>query len=104
MPFVLAIVGSGEALMPEAPDLEIIKDFLNQRVSGQPVESATVMRPTVLRSPDGDFSKPGPRPGWPFLRSLTRALQGPSHQGDDRDHNEPLHQLISVAYVMGILM
>ena len=41
--------------MPEAPDLEIIKDFLNQRISGRPVESATIMRPTVLRSLAGDF-------------------------------------------------
>ena len=41
--------------MPEAPDLEIIKDSLNQRVQGQTVESARVLRPTVLRSLAGDF-------------------------------------------------
>lgn len=41
--------------MPEAPDLEIIKDYLNQRVQGLPVESATVLRPTVLRSFTGNL-------------------------------------------------
>ena len=42
--------------MPEAPDLEVVKDFLNQRVQGQKVDSATVLRPTVLRSLAGDFA------------------------------------------------
>ena len=41
--------------MPEAPDLEVIKEFLNDRVQGRTVESATVLRPTVLRSLAGDF-------------------------------------------------
>ena len=41
--------------MPEAPDLEVIKEFLNRRVQGQRVESARVLRPTVLRSLAGDF-------------------------------------------------
>ena len=41
--------------MPEAPDLEVIKEFLNDRVLGQVVESAKVLRPTVLRSLAGDF-------------------------------------------------
>ena len=31
--------------MPEAPDLEVIKEFLNQRVRGQRVQSAKVLRP-----------------------------------------------------------
>ena len=35
--------------MPEAPELEIIKDFLRDRVVGQKVLSATVTRPGVLR-------------------------------------------------------
>ena len=43
--------------MPEAPDLEIIKDYLNQRVQGLPVEAAKVLRPTVLRSLAGDLSE-----------------------------------------------
>lgn len=42
--------------MPEAPDLEVVKDFLNQRVQGRKVDSATVLRPTVLRSLAGDFA------------------------------------------------
>ena len=42
--------------MPEAPDLEVIKDFLNQRVKGAVVSSARVLRPTVLRSLMGDFT------------------------------------------------
>ncbi len=41
--------------MPEAPDLEVIKEFLNDRVLGQVVESAKVLRPTVLHSLAGDF-------------------------------------------------
>ena len=43
--------------MPEAPDLEVIKEFLNRRVRGQRVESATILRPTVIRSLAGDFSE-----------------------------------------------
>ncbi len=42
--------------MPEAPDLEVIKSFLNSRVLGQQISSARVLKPTVLRSPAGDFS------------------------------------------------
>ncbi len=42
--------------MPEAPDLEVIKDFLNQQVRGERVASARVVRPTVLRSLAGDFT------------------------------------------------
>ena len=41
--------------MPEAPDLEVIKDFLNENVNGQTIESARVLRPTVVRSIAGDF-------------------------------------------------
>ena len=43
--------------MPEAPDLEIIKDSLNQRIQGWAIESARVLRPTVLRVLAGDFSE-----------------------------------------------
>ena len=43
--------------MPEAPDLEIIKDFLNQRLAGQRVAEARVLRPTVLRSLAGDLKE-----------------------------------------------
>ena len=42
--------------MPEAPDLEIIKDYLNEKVAGQRVQSARVLRPTVLRSLAGDLA------------------------------------------------
>ena len=35
--------------MPEAPELEVIKDFLNDRVIGAEVVSAKVLRPSVLR-------------------------------------------------------
>ena len=35
--------------MPEAPDMEVIKDFLNQRVRGLVVEQAQVLRPLELR-------------------------------------------------------
>ena len=36
--------------MPEAPDLEVITEVLNQRVAGQAVVEARVVRPLVLRS------------------------------------------------------
>ena len=42
--------------MPEAPDLEVIKDFLNDRVQGRTIAGARVLRPTVLRSLAGDFA------------------------------------------------
>jgi formamidopyrimidine-DNA glycosylase len=42
--------------MPEAPDLEVIKEFLNREVQGSEVESEKVPRPTVLRSLAGDFA------------------------------------------------
>ena len=41
--------------MPEAPDLEVIKEFLNREVQGTVVESTKVLRPTVLRSLAGDL-------------------------------------------------
>ncbi len=53
--------------MPEAPDLEVIKEFLNRRVRGHRVESAAALKPTVLRSLAGDFS--GDIPG----RTIERA-------------------------------
>lgn len=36
--------------MPEAPDLEVIKEILTRRIVGKRVESARVLRPMVLRS------------------------------------------------------
>ena len=41
--------------MPEAPDLEVIKEFLNREAQGRKVESSRVLKPTVLRSFTGDF-------------------------------------------------
>ncbi len=41
--------------MPEAPDLEVIKNYLNHRAAGLVVCSAKVLRPTVIRSLAGDF-------------------------------------------------
>ena len=35
--------------MPEAPELEVVKDFLQKRIVGQSVMSASVLRPSVLR-------------------------------------------------------
>ena len=46
--------------MPEAPDLEVIKEFLNDRVRGEAVTGATVVRPTVLRSLVGELSEDMP--------------------------------------------
>ena len=46
--------------MPEAPDLEVIKEFLNERVRGLAVSRASVLRPTVLRSLAGDMAQDMP--------------------------------------------
>jgi len=43
--------------VPEAPDLEIIKDFLNQRIAGKTVAGARVLKPTVLRSLAGGLTE-----------------------------------------------
>ena len=45
-----------DALMPEAPELELVKDFLNEHVAGRRVEAARVVRPSVLRSLCGDLA------------------------------------------------
>ena len=42
--------------MPEAPDLEVIKDYLNEHAQGRIVVAARVLRPTVLRPLAGDFA------------------------------------------------
>ena len=42
--------------MPEAPDLEVIKDYLNHHAQGREVVSAKVLRPTVLRPLACDFA------------------------------------------------
>ncbi|NQW21810.1 MAG: Fpg/Nei family DNA glycosylase [SAR202 cluster bacterium] len=43
--------------MPEAPDLEVIKEYLNANVKDAPVEYCTVLRPTVVRSLASDVAK-----------------------------------------------
>ena len=43
--------------MPEAPELEVAKDFLNERVRGVEVLSGRVLRPSVLRAVAGDLAK-----------------------------------------------
>lgn len=42
--------------MPEAPDLEVIKDYLNWHIRETTIRLVTVLRPTVLRSMAGDFA------------------------------------------------
>lgn len=42
--------------MPEAPDLEVIKEFLNHRVLGSVIKSCRVIRPTVVRSLAGEIT------------------------------------------------
>jgi len=41
--------------MPEAPDLVVIKEFLAERIVGQEIVSARVLKPSVVRSLAGDF-------------------------------------------------
>ena len=42
--------------MPEAPELEVAKDFLNQRIRGSTVLSGSVLRPSVLRPMVADLA------------------------------------------------
>ncbi len=41
--------------MPEAPDLEVIKEFLNREARGRTVESIQVLKPTVVRCLTGSL-------------------------------------------------
>lgn len=41
--------------MPEAPELEVVKEFLTDKAVGQTVEAASVLKPSVLRSMCGDM-------------------------------------------------
>ena len=41
--------------MPEAPDLEVIKEFLTPRLVGERVTSVRILKPSVLRPLAGDF-------------------------------------------------
>ncbi len=43
--------------MPEAPELEVVKEFLAQHLVGQEVAGAQVLRPSVLRSLQGEFQE-----------------------------------------------
>jgi formamidopyrimidine-DNA glycosylase len=43
--------------VPEAPELEVTKDFLNFRVSGLTVQAASILRPGVLRPVVADFEE-----------------------------------------------
>ena len=40
--------------MPEAPDLEVIKEYLTREVRGRTITSAQVLRPSVVRSMTGE--------------------------------------------------
>ena len=40
--------------MPEAPDLEVVREVLTERAVGARVSSARVVRPGVLRSLKGE--------------------------------------------------
>ena len=42
--------------MPEAPELEVIKDFLNENVAGASILQAGVLKPSVVRPLAGDFA------------------------------------------------
>ena len=50
--------------MPEAPDLEVVREVLTERAVGARVSSARVVRPGVLRSLKGEFASDveGPPP------------------------------------------
>ena len=52
-------------VMPEAPDLEVIKDYLNANLRDAKVASCKVLRPTVVRSLAAEVT--GDLPGRTFL-------------------------------------
>jgi formamidopyrimidine-DNA glycosylase len=56
--------------MPEAPDLEVVKDYLNAELKDAVVESCKVLRPTVMRSLAGEASSA--LPGRTFLDAQRR--------------------------------
>ena len=41
--------------MPEAPELEVVREFLTDKAVGLTIESASVLKPSVLRSMCGDI-------------------------------------------------
>jgi formamidopyrimidine-DNA glycosylase len=43
--------------MPEAPELEVVREYLTDRASGAEVTSAEVIKPSVLRSLNGDMTR-----------------------------------------------
>ena len=43
--------------MPEAPELEVVKDFLDENIIGVRIEAAKVLKPSVLRSLSGDITQ-----------------------------------------------
>ena len=42
--------------MPEAPELEVVKDFLNTNVASAGIVAGKVLKPSVLRPLAGDFA------------------------------------------------
>ena len=56
--------------MPEAPDLEVIKDYLNANLKDATVESCKILRPTVVRSLAEEIT--GDLPGRTFLDAQRR--------------------------------
>ena len=46
----------GGARVPEAPDLEVIREYLTARTVGVEISAASVIKPSVLRSLAGDFA------------------------------------------------
>ena len=56
--------------MPEAPDLEVVKDYLNANLKHAVVESCKILRPTVVRSLAAEVT--GDLPGRTFLDAKRR--------------------------------
>ena len=56
--------------MPEAPDLEVIKDYLNANLKDATVASCKILRPTVVRSLATEIT--GDLPGRTFLDAQRR--------------------------------
>ena len=58
------------SVMPEAPDLEVVKDYLNAELKDAVVESCQVLRPTVVRSLAADVT--ADLPGRTFIDAQRR--------------------------------
>ena len=45
--------------MPEAPEMEVVAEFLLEKLPGQTINAAQILKPSVVRSLAGDLTEAG---------------------------------------------